>query len=132
MNQEELSSQLEALITTPGVDADAALLSLGYVPQASEINVEAIIAEATEKGRQEATARVMGILDLCKLAGMPEMAVSLIKDNATVEEARKKIIDAKADESGKDEIISTIGALTTGEVNPILADAQKRAGVSKR
>ena len=132
MNQEELTSQLEALITTPGVDADAALLSLGYVPQASEINVEAITAESTEKGRQEATARVMGILDLCKLAGMPEMAVSLIKDNATVEEARKKIIDAKADESGKDEIFSTIGALTTGEENPILADAQKRPGVSKR
>jgi signal peptide peptidase SppA len=132
MTNEELRTQLETLITTPDVDADAALLSLGYIPKDNEINVEEIRAEATEQGRTEVMDRVTGILDLCKLAGMPDMAAPLIKDGATVEEARKKIIDAKADESGKNEIISTVGALSTGEENPLLENAQKRADAVKR
>jgi ClpP class serine protease len=132
MNQEELRSQMEALITTPDVDADAALESLGYVPLANQDDVEQRVAEATEQGRTEVMDRVTGILDLCKLAGRSDMAESLVKSGCTVEEARKQIIDAKAGESGKDEIISTVGALSTGEVNPVLLNAQKRADAAKR
>jgi signal peptide peptidase SppA len=132
MNQEELRSQMEALLTTPGLDADAVLETLGYVPKSNQDNVEQLIAQATEKGRTEAMDRVTGILDLCKLAGRSDMAEPLVKIGCTVEDARKQIIDAKASDSGKDEIVSTVGALTTGELNPVLENARKRADAAKR
>jgi len=33
--------------------------------------------------------------------------------------------------SGKDEIVSTVGPLNTGELNPMVADAQRRAEAAK-
>lgn len=133
MNQNELKTQLEGLITTPGLDAEAALEELGFVAKPSgepepAVDLEAARKEAAETAAAEALGRVRGILDLCALAGMPEMAATLIREDLSVEDARKRILEARAEESSRQEIVSTVSALSTGEVNPLLADARRRAG----
>jgi len=137
MDSKEIKTRFETLLTNESENAQEVLAELGYVPapaenpQDTEINVEEITNQAAEAGRNEALARVTGIIDLCSLAGMPQMASSLIKENVSVEDARKKILAAKAEMSGKDEIVSTVGPLNTGELNPMVADAQRRAEAAK-
>ena len=134
VTQDQFKSQLEGLIATPDTDAAAALAELGYVPRAEgePVDVEKLTADAEARGRKEAQTRMEGILDLCLLGGVPEMAHTLIKDGATVEQSRKRILDHKAAKSGKDEIISTVTPTNTGEVNPLLADARKRADTARK
>jgi len=67
------------------------------------------------------------IVEMCDLAGMPELAGAIIRDGLTLDEAKSAILDAKAKAAEKAPIISTVGPLSTGEVNPLLADAKKRA-----
>ena len=58
---------------------------------------------------------------------MPELAGAMIRDGLTLDEAKSAILDAKAKAAEKATIISTVGPLGTGEINPLLADAKKRA-----
>jgi len=51
----------------------------------------------------------------------------MIRDGLTLDEAKSAILDAKAKAAEKAPIISTVGPLSTGEVNPLLEDAKKRA-----
>ena len=67
------------------------------------------------------------IVEICDLAGMPELAGAIIRDGLTLDEAKSAILDAKAKAVEKAPIISTVGPLGTGETNPLLADAKKRA-----
>jgi hypothetical protein len=64
---------------------------------------------------------------MCDLAGMPELAGAMIRDELTLDEAKNAILDAKAKAAENATIISTVGPLTAGETNPVLADAKKRA-----
>ena len=64
---------------------------------------------------------------MCDIAGMPELAGAMIRDGLTLDEAKSAILDAKAKAAEKAPIISTVGPLATGEINPLLADAKKRA-----
>ena len=132
MDQNELRTQLEGLITTPDLDAEAALGELGFVPRPSgvaetPVDPDKIRAEAADAATVETMGRVKGILDLCALAGRPEMATALIKEDLSVEDARKRILEARAEEGNEQEIVSTVSALSTGEVNPLLANARERA-----
>jgi len=67
------------------------------------------------------------IVEMCDIAGMPELAGALIRDGLTLDEAKSAILDAKAKAAAKTPIISTVGPLASGEINPLLADAKKRA-----
>ena len=73
------------------------------------------------------TAGVGDIVEMCDIAGMPELAGAMIRDGLTLDEAKSAILDAKAKAAEKAPIISTVGPLATGEGNPLLADAKKRA-----
>ncbi|MBN2437543.1 MAG: S49 family peptidase [Deltaproteobacteria bacterium] len=85
-------------------------------------------AAGLEAGRAEAKAWAKEILATCKLAGTEKMAFDLITDETTVEKAREKIQEARAAEAERNKIISTVDPLKTGEENPVLADAKRRAG----
>ncbi|MBW2342513.1 MAG: S49 family peptidase [Deltaproteobacteria bacterium] len=124
----EFKTQLQELLTMPDMDAGAVLAELGYVPRSEEkpVDLEKITADAVAQGRKDAMDTMTGILDLCVLGGVPEMAAGFLKEGVSVEDARKKILEYKAVQDGKDEIISTVGPNNTGEVNPLLADARKR------
>lgn len=128
MTREQFQTDLKGLLETPGMDAAAVLKGLGYVPESADgpVDVEKITAEAEAKGKKDAETTMTGILDLCLLGGVPEMANVLLKEGVTVEDARKRILDYKASQDGKNEIVSTVTPTNTGEVNPLLADARKR------
>ena len=66
-------------------------------------------------------------MELCDIAGMPELAGAMIRDGLTLDEAKSAILDAKAKAAAEAPIISTVGPLAAGESNPLLADAKKRA-----
>ncbi len=38
----------------------------------------------------------MGIVEMCDVAGMPELAGTMIRDGLTLDEAKSAILDAKA------------------------------------
>lgn len=78
-----------------------------------------------EAGAVDAVKIATDIIELCALGGRPEMAKELIASRVSVDDARKKILEAKA--ASGPEILSTVGAISTGEVNPLLVDAKRRA-----
>lgn len=74
---------------------------------------------------------IEGILELCDAMGETDIGFirAIVKDGLNVEDAKKAILAAKAEKS-KTSIISTVSATGTGEVNPLLADAKRRAGIN--
>lgn len=123
--------QLKELVTAKNADVMAQLKELGIGPADGMIpkaEADQIKEDARAEGEQSAMERVNGIFDLCSLAGSIGMARNLINEGLTVEQAREKILQAKAHQSTDQTVTSTVGATTTGEVNPLLADARKRAG----
>ena len=83
--------------------------------------------EPPAPGPAATTAGVGVIVEICDVAGMPELAGAMIRDGLTLDEAKRAILDARAKAAEKAPIISTVGPLATGEDNPLLADAKKRA-----
>lgn len=110
------------------------MASLGYVPKLPEgsvvldqAGVDALKVDAHKAGKDESVAHIAALSDMCSLAGKPEMLSGLIKSGISIEEAKKAILDEKAKTPAP--VISTVGATTTGAVNPLLEDAKARAGV---
>jgi signal peptide peptidase SppA len=127
-----LRERLEAaLADVPKEEAESSLREMGYFAETptaqAAVDVEKITAAASDEGRREALSYYREVMEICSLAGMDDMALTLIEQNVTAEDARKKVIAAKASRGGKDEIKSTVGALSTGEVNPLIANAKKRS-----
>ena len=86
-------------------------------------------ADLEPAGLEPAHTAVGDIVDLCGVAGMPELAGAMIRDGLTLDDAKIAILDAKAKAAAQASIISTVGPLASGESNPLLADAKKRAGI---
>ena len=86
-------------------------------------------ADLEPAGLEPAPTTVGDIVDLCDVAGMPELAGAMIRDKLTLDDAKSAILDAKAKAAAQTSIISTVGPLASGESNPLLADAKKRAGI---
>jgi signal peptide peptidase SppA len=77
-----------------------------------------------------AVSQVNEVLSLCQVAGVNDLGFvqGLISEGLTLKQASEKILEAKADEASNSQIFSTVSALSTGEANPLLADAKRRAG----
>jgi signal peptide peptidase SppA len=84
------------------------------------------ITTATAEGKDTAKKEAIAVLELCSVGSMEKLGLQLVSDGATVEDARKKILETKAANS-KDGIISTVHPLKTGEISPLIADAERRA-----
>ena len=106
--------------------------SMGEVKQMLE-SIEARLM-GNDSGKPEAsepettTALAGEIVELCEVSGMPELAGVMIRDGLTMDDAKKAILDAKAKAATDAGIVSTVGAMTFGEGNPVLEDAKRRAG----
>jgi signal peptide peptidase SppA len=83
--------------------------------------------DTADPGAVTPTAGAGDIVEICDVAGMPELAGPMIRDGLTLDEAKSAILDAKAKAAAQTPIISTIGPLASSESNPLLADAKKRA-----
>ena len=89
------------------------------------------LAEGLASGRAEAQVRATGIMELCSLAGRDKDALGYIQDIAlSVEDVRGKIVESQAAAAEVSRINSTVGGTTTGEVDPLLNDARKRAAAA--
>ena len=110
----------------PEEEVKTELGTLGYIPKTDIPDTDKIKKEAISAGKNEAMTYAKEIIGLCDLADMLRLSASLIEKNVTIEDARKTILEAKAAESGKNEIISTVGATGTGEISPLIKDAMRR------
>lgn len=77
---------------------------------------------------KESVSTAAEIVDLCEASGVPEFAGVFIRDGLSVDVVKGAILEAKAKALSEQTILSTISPMTTGDVNPLLADAKKRAG----
>ncbi len=135
MNQQELETSLASLMAEKDVNLIEALAKYDFVPKASipegqglsQEEVDKLVKDASAKGETDTLTRINGIMDLCKVAEMPELAGTLIKENLSVEAAQKKILEVKAEQSSTKQIVSTISGLSAGNANALLADAESRA-----
>jgi len=78
------------------------------------------------------TARITSILEICSLGGMEKMALDLVTSGVSVEEARTKVMEAKANKSKQTGIRSSVTSLGTGEVSPLVEDARQRAQAAEK
>lgn len=92
--------------------------------------IETAKAEGITEGKEESKKAAVSILELCAVAGNEKIGLKLISEGVTEEDARKQLIKAQTDET-KGQIISTVNPLNTGETNPLLADAERRAREAK-
>ena len=138
----DLSTETEAMLETMG------FIKKGTEQPAAAIDTDAIKLEATKAGKAEgvaeglATGRTEGrasavadaksILDMCALSGKLDKAASFITSGATVETVRAQLVDTKAEEQKGTEIKSAVSPLTTGDVNPVIAEAIKRRDANKK
>lgn len=109
--------------------ADVATLVAAAEGLAKQEGHAAGLAAGLEQGKLEATARATAIMEACALVGMEKEALGYVKDmTLSAEQVGAKIIEAQAAAAEATRIRSTVGAVSTGEVSPLLADARKRAG----
>ena len=90
-------------------------------------------AAGLKDGKVEPLTRALAILEICTLAGMEKAATGYIKDESLdVEAVRAKVIEARAAEAERIRIRSTVGPLSTGELNPLIEAAKKAAEAAKK
>jgi len=122
------------------------MAELGYIPkegmvsnedhkkaldaQAEEANkkfldsIDSIKAETSDSVKKE----IISILELCSIGGVDNMGLKMINEGITAKEAKKRIFDSKVPTQT---VNSTVNPMHAGEVNPLLADAEKRVKEAK-
>ena len=89
-------------------------------------------ATGLKEGANKSMERTLAILEICTLAGMEKAATGYIKDESLdVEAVRVKVIEARAAEAERINLRSTIGPLSTGELNPLIEGAKRAAEEAK-
>ncbi len=126
----------EGIVSIPAANAAAIAAALGVSVEQLAGDVSklpagkqaaaaspAAIVEAEEKLR----GQILAVIEACALGGMEKMVAELVRSKASLDEAKTKILAAKADESGRTHIRSTVGATTVDGKSPLVADAEARA-----
>ena len=75
--------------------------------------------------------RCTSILEACGLADVKESSMDMINDGSTIETAHKMIMAILAERSAASPVRSAVNPATSGQTNPILADAIRRAEKAK-
>lgn len=129
-----LKTDLRALVSgKDDTEIEAAFAGLGFFPKAvgdgpdmEKIKADAM-AEAEKIAKDAESARVTAVMEKCQLAGVTSAKFIAEMVTLSAEEAGKRIIDAQADASARQEIFSTVNPMTAGGENALVADAKKRA-----
>jgi signal peptide peptidase SppA len=118
------------LISVPNIAAIAG--ALGLTPEQVSSDLKGVDLGAAKAAAEKAVrAQIVSVLEVCALGGQEKMGLGLVKDGTSLEDARTKIIEAKAAGSQQVTIKSTVTSLGTGEVSPLVADARQRAEAAK-
>lgn len=91
--------------------------------QFSEAIVQAQISDAIKAERDRCT----DILEACGIAKTPDLAMDLISDGSTIETTHKMIMTVLSERSTAQTIRSAVNPARSGQTNPLLADARRRA-----
>jgi len=128
-------------------DVNKAMDAVGYIPKGSAIpkdehesvilknqsgfdkKLEEATAVAKVEGAEEAKKNIVSILELCSIGGVENLALKLVSDGASIEDVKKTIFAKKKPQQN---INSTVNPLNAGEVNPMLAEAERRAKEAKK
>jgi ATP-dependent Clp protease protease subunit len=92
-----------AAVPAPQPDSADTGVSVGNTPPASAEVAGAAASAAPDMGpdpaaiRAEAMAHARAVVDLCRLAGQPQMAGRFLEENASLDEVRSRLLAAKAD-----------------------------------
>ena len=112
-------------------DIEKMMAEIGFVPISGMPDIEKIKTEAMEAGRiageKQAIITSAEIVELCQLSGTLSLAVGILNSGANLHAAKKAILDEKARLDSLTKINSTVGPINTGEVNPLIEDAKRRA-----
>jgi signal peptide peptidase SppA len=128
MNLNEVKDFITQALAESFLEVKTMLAEQGQALEGIEARLIKELLPATEPPDPGPAATTAGeIVEMCHVAGMPELAGAMIRDGLTLDEAKSAILDARAKAAEKAPIISTVGPLATGEGNPLLADAKKRA-----
>lgn len=113
-----------------GLKTDLRGLLAGKKPEEIAEAMAAVGFFPQQTGSGDPAGQLKEILGLCEVAGVTDLAFvqGLITEGATVEQARTKILQAKADESRKNQIFSTVSALSTGEPDQFVDFMKKSYG----
>jgi len=103
------------------------------------LEMEEAVRQAAETAVAEERGRVSAILNQCAavaahLSSPLSLASQLISEGVPAQVASDRIIRAVADQSAREapEVISTVSPTGTGEPNPLLAEARRRAEAAKK
>lgn len=128
------------VITLDAKSAPLIATALGITPEQltgdlSKIDFAALKVQIVQAAQKEEEARVFAyvkdIHDLCVATKAENMMMEFVTKRTPIEDARTTIQNARAAAAGNTQIRSTVGPTTTGAVNPLVADARKRAGLTK-
>jgi hypothetical protein len=112
--------------------AETAAKAEGFTAGRAE-GVTAGREEGVKSGAEAERSKTREILAMCQVGGLDlKAAVDLpAEDDVTTEKARAKVQDLRAAAAAKNVVTSTVSATSTGEVNPLIADAKRRAEAAK-
>lgn len=75
--------------------------------------------------------RCLDILEACRIANVPTASIDLISDGSSLETAHKMIMNMMAERSKAQSVVSAINPQHSGNKNPLLEDAKRRAARAK-
>lgn len=76
--------------------------------------------------------RCVSILEACAIAKTPDLAMDMIADGSSIEVTHKMIMTVLAERSKSTTITSAVNPAKSGQTNPLLADARRRAEAMKK
>lgn len=136
-NMASLKESLENL-AAHGAPFVAALAEMGYVPagkqeeQAAAIEAAKAegkttgIEEGKKAGKEAARQEAKALVGLCEVAGMPDLLPELIKNDATMDQAKQKVQERRSGGEQREEIFQTTSPTGTGGKNALLAEVDAR------
>lgn len=108
--------------------ADAALaVGPTVVPVASTMDQESLIKARIDAAIISERERCTSILEACSVAGTKDLPLDMINDGSTIETTHKMIMTVLAERSKANSVISSVNPTLSGETNPVLKEAQRRA-----
>lgn len=113
-------------VSTTAADPKASTQPIS--PNDIDALVQARVKEAITAERE----RCVAILEACTIAEVINSAKEYLSDGSTLETAHKMIMAVLAERSNQTTVTSTVNPAVSGETNPLLADAKRRAGAMKQ
>lgn len=127
-NQSELELEIEKL---KAENTNLAEQLSAKDTELTTLQTSQITQEALDTAVKSERERCINILEACNVANTASIAMNQISDGSSLEATHKMIMTVLAERSAATNIVTTVDPNKSGKVNPLLADARKRADAAK-